>query len=99
VADTAGLRQFRFVEACRGECPCDLYASQVEQCPIKQDPRSAVEREHVHIAFPDVAEFVSGCRYRDCSHRDEPGCAVRRAVAAGRVDRRRLKSFLQMAGR
>jgi ribosome biogenesis GTPase len=99
VADTAGLRQFHFVEVCRGKCPCDRHPSGAEDCPIKRDPNSAVEGEHIAAAFPDVQPHLGGCQYSDCSHRREPGCAVRQALAAGRIDERRLTSFLQMGGR
>ncbi len=44
-------------------------------------------------AFPDVAALASACRYRDCSHGSEPGCAVREAAADGRLDPGRLASF------
>ena len=36
-------------------------------------------------AFGDVAALAPGCRFRDCQHRSEPGCAVRAAVAAPRL--------------
>ena len=37
-------------------------------------------------AFADIAELAEGCRFRDCSHESEPGCAVRAAVEAGTLD-------------
>ncbi|HMO12248.1 MAG TPA: ribosome small subunit-dependent GTPase A, partial [Actinotalea sp.] len=40
-----------------------------------------------------VAAVVESCRFADCSHRVEPDCAVLAAVAAGRLDRRRLESW------
>jgi ribosome biogenesis GTPase len=96
VADTAGLREFKFVEACGDTCPCDRPS--VGDCPIQRGPNSVVEQEHVVAAFPDVAEFAGRCRFRDCRHRNEPGCSVRRAVATRQLDARRVKSFMQMAG-
>jgi len=44
-------------------------------------------------AFPDLAALAGGCRFRDCAHADEPGCAVRAAVEAGRLDASRLESW------
>jgi ribosome biogenesis GTPase len=35
--------------------------------------------------FDDIAELAAGCKFRDCRHRDEPGCAVRGQVAAERL--------------
>jgi len=43
--------------------------------------------------FDDIAELGQGCRFRDCQHRDEPGCAVRAAVEAGHLDPDRLENF------
>jgi ribosome biogenesis GTPase len=37
------------------------------------------------VAFDDIAELAARCRFRDCRHRDEPGCAVRDAVPAERL--------------
>jgi ribosome biogenesis GTPase len=44
-------------------------------------------------AFEDVEELAGHCRFRDCTHADEPGCAVRRAVADGRLPAARLDSY------
>ena len=44
-------------------------------------------------AFTDVAELAARCRFNDCSHDGEPGCAVRAAVADGSLDRDRLASY------
>lgn len=41
-------------------------------------------------AFADVAELATGCRFRDCQHRGEPGCAVDAAIGAGEFDAGRL---------
>ena len=48
-------------------------------------------------AFADVARFAQDCRFRDCSHIDEPGCAVRAAVASGELSQARLDSYLSLA--
>lgn len=43
--------------------------------------------------FTDVAELAGQCRFNDCSHDGEPGCAVRAALADGSLDRERLASY------
>lgn len=43
--------------------------------------------------FPDIAALAAACRYRDCGHALEPGCAVRAAAADGRLDAGRLASW------
>jgi ribosome biogenesis GTPase len=47
--------------------------------------------------FADIDALAPDCRYRDCRHADEPGCAVRQAVADGRLDPERLASFHKLA--
>ena len=58
-----------------------------------------VTPEHIAAAFPDLQPYLGRCHYSNCSHRHEQGCALLAAVAAGDVDGRRLRSFLQMRGR
>lgn len=47
----------------------------------------------VENAFADILELAGGCRFGDCRHAGEPGCAVADAIAAGRLDGARLASF------
>jgi ribosome biogenesis GTPase len=47
--------------------------------------------------FPEMRPFTGLCRFGlDCSHNEEPGCAVRRAVMAGQISPRRYASFLKL---
>ena len=43
--------------------------------------------------FEDIEDLARECRFRDCSHRSEPGCAVKQAIEDGRLDAGRLKSY------
>ncbi len=43
--------------------------------------------------FPDVEALTAQCRFRDCRHEREPGCAVRAAIARGELDAKRFKSY------
>jgi ribosome biogenesis GTPase len=47
--------------------------------------------------FVDIESLATECRFRDCSHRHETGCAVRSATEDGRLDSRRLESYLKLA--
>lgn len=47
-------------------------------------------------AFSDVEALAGRCRFSDCTHRHEPGCAVRAAVEAGRLDAAHYRSFLKL---
>jgi ribosome biogenesis GTPase len=46
--------------------------------------------------FPELRGLVSDCQFNDCTHRDEPGCAVVKAVEEGRVDPERYESYLRL---
>lgn len=49
--------------------------------------------ESVAATFADVEELAQSCRFRDCTHTTEPGCAVVAAVEAGELPERRLESW------
>jgi ribosome biogenesis GTPase len=50
----------------------------------------------VDETFADVAELAAGCRFRDCAHEREPGCAVLVAVTDGRLAPERLESYRKL---
>ena len=52
------------------------------------------EGEGVEALFSDVEALASACRFRDCSHRTEPGCAVRGAIDDGTLSEERWRAFL-----
>lgn len=47
----------------------------------------------IEAAFPDIEDLAACCRFRDCKHGDEPGCAVRAAVEAGELAPERFASY------
>ncbi len=47
----------------------------------------------VSTAFPEIEGASAGCRFRDCRHESEPGCAVHEEVAAGTINPKRLASY------
>ncbi len=51
------------------------------------------DAETVATSFTDIEDLAEGCRFRDCSHVSEPGCAVRRAVADGALEQRRVDAW------
>ncbi len=52
--------------------------------------------EDVGFCFPEVEPLMGQCRFADCRHRTEPGCAIRAAVERGDMSERRYLSFIQM---
>lgn len=49
------------------------------------------------LTFPEVASAAADCRFRDCSHSHEPGCAVRALVGEGALPQARLDAYLALA--
>jgi ribosome biogenesis GTPase len=47
-------------------------------------------------AFSDIAALAEGCRFRDCTHGAEPGCAVQAALAEGSIDPDRYGHYLRL---
>lgn len=52
--------------------------------------------EGIGAAFSDIEELASSCRFRDCTHTNEPGCAVCAAVEAGELAASRLESYVRL---
>lgn len=50
----------------------------------------------IERAFSDVFALADGCRFRDCKHETEPACAVRRAIAEGKLTPERLESMRRL---
>lgn len=52
--------------------------------------------EGVDMVFSDVAELALSCKFRDCGHDTEPGCAIQGAIAAGDLDPARLTRWQKL---
>lgn len=50
-------------------------------------------QEELEETFQDIVELEQGCKFRDCRHESEPGCAVRAAIADGRLSEKRLQLY------
>ncbi len=53
-------------------------------------------KENLQYAFPDFAPYIGACQFHDCSHRKEPGCAVLKALADGKIELTRHESYLRL---
>jgi len=56
----------------------------------------AVEPRELAGLYPEMAPFAAGCRFADCLHDPEPGCAVKAAVAQGLVNEGRYQGYLDL---
>ena len=60
------------------------------------DQMDVILKENLQYAFPDFAPYAGTCQFHDCSHRAEPGCGVRAALEAGKIEKTRYDSYLKL---
>lgn len=60
------------------------------------DQMEVLLKENLQYAFPDFEEHLGSCQFHDCTHRKEPGCAVRQAVEEGKIEKTRYDSYLRL---
>lgn len=52
--------------------------------------------EGISEAFEDIEAIASQCRFSDCMHKKEPGCAIKQAIDDGIIDEKRFKSYVTL---
>ena len=57
-----------------------------------------LEKETLNHHFPEIFEKLEGCKFNNCVHIDEPGCAVKDAVDEGQISHERYSNYLEMYG-
>ena len=60
------------------------------------DQMEVLLKENLQYAFPDFEQHLGCCQFHDCTHRKEPGCAVRQAVESGEIEKSRYDSYLRL---
>jgi ribosome biogenesis GTPase len=65
--------------------------------PGVRDFVPALGTQRLDRGFPEIARLAASCRFADCSHRHEPGCAVKSALAAGGIPARRYASYERLS--
>ena len=72
-------------------------AGRIIDSPGVRDFAPAIDDlERTTLGFREVAQLAPQCRFLDCGHMQEPGCAVRDAVETGAVDARRYESYRRL---
>ena len=56
-----------------------------------------MEREALRDSFDEFAPYAPDCRFQGCMHISEPDCAVKEALAEGKIARQRYDSYVQLA--
>lgn len=64
--------------------------------PGMREIRIWTAEESVHDAFDDIASLSRRCKFTDCTHEQEPGCAVRKAIEDGQISAGRLERYKKL---
>lgn len=57
-----------------------------------------ITKQQLTDGFIEFRPHLGRCKFRDCQHLNEPGCALKEAVESGQIDSRRMNSYLRIAG-
>jgi len=55
-----------------------------------------IAKEDLQFDFPEFSEHIGSCRFNDCKHLKEPGCAVTEALSLGKIKKSRYDSYVRM---
>jgi ribosome biogenesis GTPase len=64
--------------------------------PGMRDIKLSVNEEVLDRTFSDIVELIPQCRFRNCQHETEPGCAIKAAIERGELTQERFESFLKL---
>lgn len=75
---------------------CEVGARIMDSPGVRDFAPAIDDLEPATLGFREVAQLMSGCRFLDCKHMQEPVCAVRAAVESGAMDARRYESYRRL---
>lgn len=100
VAATGSVRERdgkgRHTTTSRQLVPVDGTGSLIIDTPGIRELGAPAGPGSIEDVFPEIASVADRCRFSDCAHRRDAGCAVRAALADGTIDRGRLRRFLAL---
>jgi len=64
--------------------------------PGMRELKPTGEEDLTESGFADIEAVAAQCRFRDCLHQREPGCAVRAAIESGEIDEERFHNYLKL---
>ncbi|MFM9972494.1 MAG: ribosome small subunit-dependent GTPase A [Burkholderiales bacterium] len=71
----------------------DANTSIIDSPGMQEFGLAHLNRAAIEASMPEFAAYIGQCRFQDCRHGPEPDCALRRALAEGRIDARRFVLF------
>jgi ribosome biogenesis GTPase len=75
---------------------CDAGGRIIDSPGVRDFAPAIDDLERSTLGFREVSQLAAQCRFQDCSHMQEPHCAVRAAVEAGTVHKRRYESYRRL---
>ena len=60
------------------------------------DQMDIILKENLQYAFREFGRYMGSCQFHDCTHRQEPGCAIRQAMEEGAIESTRYESYLRL---
>ena len=91
VSDNSGLGQHTTTVATWYQLPQG--GALIDSPGIREFSLWHLEKERVAWGFKDFRDYLGGCKFRDCKHLNDPGCALQEAVAANKVASWRLENY------
>lgn len=64
--------------------------------PGMRELQLLADKENIEEVFTEIHQLADKCKFSDCKHENEPGCAVLKQVAAGQIDARRLENYRKL---
>ncbi|MBX9733037.1 MAG: ribosome small subunit-dependent GTPase A [Chitinophagaceae bacterium] len=72
----------------------DAFSKVIDTPGIRELGVTAVSKQELSHYFPEMRKVLNDCQFNNCMHYNEPGCAVKQAVGAGRISEERYVSYL-----
>ena len=84
------------IRPCAGSSSCSTNGALVIDNPGMRELGVLGAESGIEASYADIVALSARCRFRDCSHANEPGCAVRAALESGELDAGHYENFLKL---
>lgn len=68
----------------------------VDSPGIREFNLGHIDNDQLIAGYPELKDLKGSCKFRDCAHQSEPGCAILAGVEAGRISKERLSNYFQI---
>ncbi|MCB1733956.1 MAG: small ribosomal subunit biogenesis GTPase RsgA [Gammaproteobacteria bacterium] len=96
ISERSGLGQHTTTNATFYHLPDDAEGALIDSPGVRAFDLWDMDEAQIAAGFREFDRFLGHCRFHNCRHRSEPGCALKAAAEEGRIDPRRLASYLRI---